>query len=327
MEENDVVSLVQVQTSKHIKKSGGEHSPAQAEEDKSGTSFSAPLPGQALLKWPASDKMISSIGQKAHDAAIVDSMPNGIDHGVVNDAYHGGLAKTRDSIQAKAADRIAFTNSQRAKRKMDHQAAVDAIAADKQAVEAAIAKYHADVEEIKRQRKEIVSNDAEKIRKAKEDAEAHHIKALQAEHAAVLGRKAGMIEGSDAAQFAWKQYRKDVAEEKAAAVRATEKQALAKREALARAAVKKETQLLAEAEMVRVNAIKRKEKAIEAAAAAKAALREQSIIGAEGLRNRMTETKADWAVKRYDQLVDEDQAIIDAAAHGQWPPGDWPLGP
>merc|ERR1719378_1409557 len=51
-------------------------------------------------------------------------------------------------------------------------------------------------------------------------------------------------------------------------------------------------------------------------AAAAAAKKELAIEGAEGLKNRMTDVKADWATLHYDRQTDASQADIDADSAG-----------
>jgi hypothetical protein len=363
MEDDDVTSLVQ--TSKNVISRTGKHAPAHEQEHKGakteqkessvkqereefnkdaqgpfgldvledGASFDAAMDAQAALDWPISDKFITGIDRqpqpsstdKTEDAAIVDAFD--LDAGAVHDSFARGMKGTRDEIELKADDRIQFTNSQRLQRKSDRTAAEAAIAADKAAIKDAVAKYHADVAAAKAQRKQATDRAAEKVSAAKEAAMATKIKAAQAEHAAVLGRKVGVIEGTDEANFEWSQYRKEIANEKAAAARAAASAAIAKKEAAVKAAMTAKTEMLAAKSQAIVAAAEKRNKLIEARSRAAASMKMQQIGGAESLKNRMTETKADWAVKNYNQIIDEDKEVIDLAAKGQWPPGDWPLGP
>jgi hypothetical protein len=308
MEESDVTSLVQ--TSKSVFGRTDKHAPAHKEKQQEST-----------------EQKESNENAQAPDdyQAIIDSYD--LDSGAVHDSFALGMKGTRDEIEMKADDRIQFTNTQRLQRKQDRTAAEAAVAADKQAIKDAIAQYNEDVAAAKAQRKQAKDRAAQKVSQAKEAAMAAKIKASQAEHAAVLGRKVGVIEGTDEANFEWSQYRKTIANEKAAAARAAASAAIAKKDAAVKAAMTKKTQLIAAKGQAAVAAAEKRAKVMQAKSRAAASLKMQQIGGAESLKNRMTETKADWAVKHYNQMIDEDQDIISAAANGQWPPGDWPLGP
>jgi hypothetical protein len=263
----------------------------------------------------------------ASDAAIVAATPVGIEYPAVTDSFQHGKLNIKDRIEATAADRIEFTNSQRLERKADHEQADAAVTADKQSVQDEIAADNAAVAETERIRKERLDHAAQLVKNAKDNAEALEIKAKQAEAAAALGRKVGQIQGSDAANEAWKDYKSDIASEKKQSALAKARAAAQAKEDAIRQAAGAKTAALAKADQDRVKKADADARAAVAKAAADSAVKRTSIGGAEGLKNRMTEEKADWAVTHYQRMADAAQARIDAAAAGEYPDGDWPIGP
>lgn len=284
---------------------------------------------QKMLQVEHGSERIPTVGSDmAVDAALTMALPGkNFDLPGVMDGFAKNKLKTKDEIQAKAADRIMFTNEQRVERKQNHRDAEIAVAADKQAVKKEIALDKAAVAETLRIRKEREAHAAQLVAEAKTNALAHQIKAEQAEAAATLGRRVGTIEGADAAKHAWKEYKSDVTATNKAEARAAARAKLAAREAADRAAVAKKTASLQAAEQNMVAKADRAAKAEAAKAAARAAVAENKIEGPEGLRNRMTEEKAEWAILHYNRQAKADQARIDAAASGNYPAGDWPVGP
>jgi colicin import membrane protein len=243
------------------------------------------------------------------------------------DSFAVNSANIKDEIETKAADRIDFTNKERLERKSDYDGAAAKVAADKKAVADEVAADKAAVDQVQVDRKVAVDRAAERVKKAKENAEALVIKAKQAEQAAALGRKVGNIEGADAAKHAWADYKSDVAGEKKADALAAARKKIADHEAAVRAAVEKKTQTLKQADDAWVAKEDRAASLAKAKSAAAAAVKETAIEGAEGMKNRMTDEKADMAELHYKRIADAAQARIDAASSGSWPVGDWPEGP
>jgi hypothetical protein len=259
--------------------------------------------------------------------AISASTPAGIEAGKVMDAFGENSGKIRDEIEAKAADAIDFTSQERATRKLNRENAQDAM---RQVAQDAAQSIQADrqaVAEVAAQRAVAVKRATDRVKAAKEKKQAYNIKRLQAEHAAILGRTVGTREGADAANYAWITYKKDMAKRKAAMRRAFLKARRIRGEMLGAAAVNRGTEALAvRADLLRQGS-HRMAKARVAGADARSAMAQTRIEGPEGLKNTLTNVKADWAAKNYGIASAIAQRRTDAAASGAWPYTDWPLGP
>jgi hypothetical protein len=261
------------------------------------------------------------------DKAISSAEPAGLDEGKVQDAYATNSFNTRNDIEVKAVNDIDFANEERVERKASHDAADAKVQADREAVKKEQEADKAAVAKTLAERKKLIDAAQERVKKAKEDARAHQIKTAQAEQAAAIGRQMGTIEGTDAARHAWADYNSDVAKEHAQEARAAAAKKIAAHEAAVRAAVQKRTDAMQAADDAWVARADRAKDLDVAYADAQAAQEEYNIEGAEGLKNRLTDEKADWSVTHYDRRTDAAQSTIDDAAAGNFPAGDWPVGP
>jgi hypothetical protein len=259
--------------------------------------------------------------------AVANAEPVGIEHRKVMDSFDIGRGNTRDAIEAKAEDRILFTNGQRIERKLDQEKAIDEIAADKQAVKDEEAADAAAIAETERIRKERIDHAQSQVAQAKERAMELKIKADQAEAAAALGRKIGAVQGSKASKEAWGHYHKVLASEKKASALKAAQAKVAAREAAVRAAVESKTAAQKKAEQAQIAAADKAAEMAIAKAAAESATKRTDIGGPEGLKNRMTEEKAEFALQHYKREAEAAQKRIRAAAMGNYPDGDWPVGP
>jgi len=249
-----------------------------------------------------------------HDKAVADAEPAGIDVGDVELAFTKNAKKIEASLETKAASDIEFASTARKERNINHELAQKAVDADHADVQKHIAADKAAVHKAAVERKKVVEAATDRVNKAKEDAEAHHIKAQQAQQAAILGRKVGAAEGQAMAQHAWADYRDTVAEERVEALRAQAKARVAKGVELEKMAVNRQTKAMAyKAELVSHNA-HRVSEGVTAAAAAKAAKIMERIEGPEGLKNRMTDIQADIATKHLQWATEHEQKMTDFAA-------------
>jgi len=263
--------------------------------------------------------------------AYTDATPDNLMPGSVMNSYMSNKGQVTDQIENEASNRIEFTANQRQERESNYKEAANAVTDDKKAVEAAVAEDKAAVAATKSERAQIKDQAVAQVKDAKYAAEAHAIKGAQTHKAAALGRKIGTIEGQDAVHHAWEDYASQVKSEHEAAHLKIVKEKIAAGVEAKQNHVKKVTAAMKAADESWVARADRAARVAKAKAAAKAAKEEVAIEGPEGLRNHMTDVKADWATLHYDRKrfasqsdIDEDrlgdigieQSYIDSAAAG-----------
>lgn len=259
--------------------------------------------------------------------AETDSIPDNLDAGDVTGAFDRNLEKVRLSIDSKVAHDLEFQDTVRKERHQNEEKAEAEVDSTVKSAHTNFARDSAAVKKVADARAKVVKEATEKVDMAKENAEAHAYKEAQAKKAAIEGRLAGAdqawheaVDATNDMHSGWE------AVEKARKRKEARKSLNEQRESN-EAAVNKATADEAQSEEAYVQSVKKWKRGAEAEAAANAAVSEDIIEGAEGMKNHLTKHAANVAVDHYERHILQEQSATEKAADASYPAGEWPAGP
>jgi hypothetical protein len=273
-----------------------------------------PYTAYGYPEWqlPVNDK-------KVLENAIVESVPDNLDRGAVASSFATNDFDERQAIVEPVVPDLEFQNRQYNARLESDFAARRAAAADRAAVAEALRADHAQIDEAVRKRIATQKLAAERIERAKTDMIAHDIKARQAEHWSLAGRHLGEQEGVNEAARLHHDWEEDNYDAAVARRNAEIIAAKAARIRYDKDVINDHTAYLEARDRDYAERAKYVAEAVERHAAAKTALAEDAILGAEGMKDTLTLHIADNIADAYRRGSEHAQRRIDQAATGNWP--------
>lgn len=259
--------------------------------------------------------------------AEVDSMPAGLDDGMVTSAYTSNFEKVKNPIPQAESEEIEFGDSVHEQRKQNRAHAEGELEEQDHRLHKVIARENGEVETTEDTHKAVEAQAQHEVDMAEENYEAHAIKREQAEEAAVVGRLAGQKAGYTKAAEIKEDHEEDQLNHAENEAIESERKDLAKHAEEQRAVIDQQTARKKEAYEAYVKKNGEVDKRAELKVEADAHVAKTVIAGAEAIDNKYITDLDDAEASADERAARKLQEQISDNSRGAYLKGQWPEEP